>query len=124
MKKILILLFLMVGFSFADVFAQRYSDGKIHRALPSWIDMSDAEVVPFSVNGTVLSLPEANQFTYMSRTYSNLTIFADGRISFGNLTNGLDKDIEPYLQPTPAFPRRLRSMRKLSPTIKKSGRQA
>lgn len=102
MKKILILLFLIVGFSFADVIAQRYSDGKIHRALPSWIDMSDAEVVPFSVNGTVLSLPEANQFTYMSRTYSNLTIFADGRISFGNLTNGLDKDIEPYLQPISA----------------------
>ncbi|OWV01607.1 MULTISPECIES: RHS repeat domain-containing protein [unclassified Fibrobacter] len=99
MKKILILLFLIVGFSFADVIAQRYSDGKIHRALPSWIDMSDAEIMTFSVNGTVLSLPDANQFTYMSRTYSNLTIFADGRISFGNLTNGLDRDIEPYLQP-------------------------
>ena len=102
MKKTLILLFLIVGFSFADVVAQRYSDGKIHRALPSWIDMSDAQVVPFSVNGTVLGLPEAHRFTYMSRTYSNLAIFADGRISFGNSTNGLDKDIEPYFLPVSA----------------------
>ena len=102
MKKTLILLFLIVGFSFADVVAQRYGDGKIHRALPSWIDMSDAQVVPFSVNGTVLGLPEAHRFTYMSRTYSNLAIFADGRISFGNSTNGLDKDIEPYFLPVSA----------------------
>ncbi len=102
MKKILVLLFLCVGFSLADIVAQRYDDGKIHRALPSWIDMSDAEVSSFSVDGTVLNLPEANQFEYMSRTYSNLTVFADGRISFGNLTDGLDKDIEPYFLPMSA----------------------
>ena len=103
MKKILALLFLSAGFSLADIVAQRYDDGKIHRALPSWIDMSDAEVSLFSVDGTVLDLPEANRFTYMSRTYSNLTIFADGRISFGNLTNGLDKDLEPYFLPISVY---------------------
>lgn len=103
MKKILVLLFLCVGFSLADIIAQRYDDGKIHRALPSWIDMSDAEVALFSVSGTVLNLPEVNRFAYMSRTYSNFTIFADGRISFGNLTNGLDKDIEPYFLPVSAY---------------------
>ena len=102
MKKILALLFLCVGFVFADVTVQRYSDGKIHRALPGWIDMSDAEVALFSVDGTVLDLPEANQLTYMSKTYPNLTVYSDGRISFGNLTNGLDKDIEPYFLPISA----------------------
>ncbi len=102
MKKILVLLFLCIGFAFADVMVQRYSDGKIHRALPSWIDMSDAEVALFSVDGTVLDLPEANQFTYMSKTYPNLTVYSDGRISFGNLTNGLDKGIEPYFLPISA----------------------
>lgn len=102
MKKTLILLFLIAGFSFADVIAQRYSDGKIHRALPGWIDMSDAEVALFSVDGTVLSLPEANRFAYMSKAYPNLTVYSDGRISFGNSTNGLDKDIEPYFLPVSA----------------------
>lgn len=99
MKKILILLFLLVGFSFADVVAERYDDGEIHRALPSWIDLSDAETTSFAEGGTVLHLSDRNYISYMSKTYSSLTVFNDGRISFGDLTTDLDRDMESYLQP-------------------------
>ncbi len=99
MKKILILLFLLVGFSFADVVAERYDDGEIHRALPSWIDLSDAETTSFAEGGTVLNLSDRNYISYMSKTYSSLTVFNDGRISFGDLTTDLDRDMESYLQP-------------------------
>lgn len=99
MRKFLVLLLALITWSFADVEVPRYDDGKIHRGLPSWIDMSDANTATFAAGGAVLALPETNHISYMSRTYSRLTIFNDGRISFGDLTNGLDRDIEPYLNP-------------------------
>lgn len=99
MRKFLVLLLALVTWSLADVETQRYNDGKIHRGLPSWIDMSDANTAAFAAGGAVLALPETNHISYMSRTYSRLTVFNDGRISFGDLTNSLDRDIEPYLMP-------------------------
>ena len=106
MKKIILLLISVISFALADISMPRYDEG-VHQGLPGWVVLRTDFSKRLFVNNVsfgdadykVISLDSYHAITYMGKIYNALTVFSDGRIMFGDATEGLNVSLEPHVRP-------------------------